>query len=243
MDDLTEQLRRLAERLAVEAGDILLKIDTGRVSSKSSPTDLVTDADHAAEHHIFTALQRARPDDTIVAEEGSIQTGTTGIEWVVDPLDGTVNYVYGFPHWCVSIGIEGAARLGVIHDPNRNETFSDARTLEPSAKTDLAGALIATGFSYRAEIRARQAAVAAELLPQVRDIRRAGSCALDLAWVACGRLDGFYEEDVKRWDTSAGMALVQAAGGYARQHGPLTFAAGTEELLAKLEEKVLSNYP
>lgn len=239
MEDLTRELRVLAERLAVEAGEILLKMTTGRVSTKSTPTDLVTDADRAAEHHIFSVLQRERPDDSIIAEEGSVQEGNSGIQWVVDPLDGTVNYVYGYPHWCVSIGVEGAARLGVIHDPNRNETFSDPGLLRPSTKTDLADSLIATGFAYAAGTRARQAAIAAELLPQVRDIRRAGSCALDLAWVAVGRVDGFYEEAVQRWDTSAGIALVQAAGGCARQHGPLTVAAGTEELLEKLEEKVL----
>ncbi|MEX2586609.1 MAG: inositol monophosphatase family protein [Actinomycetota bacterium] len=239
MEGLAEQLRTLAERLAVEAGEILLEMDMGRVSAKSTPTDLVTDADRAAEHHIFSALQQHRPDDVIVAEEGSGQDGASGIRWVVDPLDGTVNYVYGYPHWCVSIGIEGAVRLGVIHDPNRNETFSDPGLLTPSTKTDLSDSLIATGFAYSAEVRARQAAIAAELLPQVRDIRRAGSCALDLAWVAMGRLDGFYEEAVQRWDTSAGVALVQAAGGCARQHGPLTVAAGNEQLLEKLEAKVV----
>lgn len=240
MDDQSlPELRALAERLAREAGEILLKMEMGRVSSKSTPTDLVTDADRAAEHHIFSALQLARPDDSIIAEEGSIQKGTSGIEWVIDPLDGTVNYVYGLPHWCVSIGVEGAVRLGVVHDPNRNETFSDPLDLNPSTKTELSDALIATGFAYSAQTRARQAAKAAELLPQVRDIRRAGSCALDLAWVAAGRLDGFYEEAVKRWDTSAGIALVRAAGGSARQHGPLTVAAGNEELLEKLEDLVL----
>lgn len=238
-EELTRQLRALAERLAVETGEILLEMKMGRVSAKSTPTDLVTDADRAAEHHIFSALQVERPNDSIVAEEGSGQEGDTGIQWVVDPLDGTVNYVYAYPHWCVSIGIEGAVRLGVIHDPNRNETFSDPDLLTPSSKTDLSDSLIATGFAYAAETRARQAAIAAELLPQVRDIRRAGSCALDLAWVAMGRLDGFYEEAVQRWDTSAGIALVQAAGGCARQHGPLTVAAGNEELLEKLEKKVV----
>ena len=226
--------------LATEAGEILLGMGTGgRTSSKSSPTDLVTDADRAAEQHIFNKLQKLRPDDSIVAEEGSGQTGTSGIEWVIDPLDGTVNYVYGFPHWCVSIGVEGAERLGVIHDPSRGETFADPSDLEPSHKTDLADSLIGTGFAYSSGTRARQAKTVANLLPIVRDIRRVGSCALDLAWVACGRLDGFYEEGVKHWDVSAGIALVNQAGGFARRHGPFTVAAGTLELLEKLEELVL----
>lgn len=228
--------------LATEAGEILLSMGKGGITtSKSTPTDLVTEADRAAERHIVDKLRRLRPDDAIVAEEGSGNRGTTGIRWVVDPLDGTVNYTYGFPHWCVSIGVEGAERLGVIHDPNRGETFADPDLLTPSRKTELADSLIGTGFAYSAETRARQAAVVANLLPVVRDIRRVGSCALDLAWVACGRLDGFYEEGVQHWDISAGIALVNDAGGLARTYGPLTLAAGTEELLEKLEKLVVKS--
>jgi myo-inositol-1(or 4)-monophosphatase len=236
---LADELRSIAVELATEAGDLLLSMEAGVISAKSSPTDPVSDADRAAERHIFEKLLKLRPDDSIVSEEGSINVGTTGVEWVIDPLDGTVNYVYGFPQWCVSIGIEGAERLGVVHDPNRRETFTDLGPHTASMKTELADSLIGTGFSYSVEIRSRQAALVAEILPKVRDIRRAGSCALDLAWVACGRLDGFYEEDVRRWDTSAGIALVQAAGGFAEQVGPVTFAAGTRELLEKLQELVL----
>lgn len=236
---LKDELRAIAVELATEAGQILLTMEAGLISAKSSPTDLVSDADRAAELHIFENLMKLRPDDSIIAEEGSGNAGTSGIEWVVDPLDGTVNYIYGLPHWCVSIGIEGAERLGVIHDPNRRETFTDLGPLEPSRKTELADSLIATGFSYSVQIRTRQAALVSEILPKVRDIRRAGSCALDLAWVACGRLDGFYEEDVRHWDTSAGIAIVQGAGGFAEQRGPVTFAAGTKELLEKLQDLVL----
>lgn len=225
--------------LATGAGAILLSTRTGRISTKSSPTDLVTDADRAAERHIFGKLLQARPRDCIMSEEGSVNEGSSGVRWVVDPLDGTVNYVYGIPHWCVSIGVEGAARLGVVHDPNRNETFADGACLTPSRKTELSGSLIGTGFAYSAETRSRQAQILNRVLPRVRDIRRAGSCALDLAWVACGRLDGFYEEGVRQWDVSAGIALIQAAGGHVRVHGELTVAAGTEELLAGLEALVL----
>jgi myo-inositol-1(or 4)-monophosphatase len=233
------QLRALAVRLAREAGDILLGMDAGRTGWKSSVTDLVTDADRAAERHIFQELQSLRPDDSVKAEEGSVNVGPSGIEWVVDPLDGTVNFVYDFPHWCVSIGVEGKVRLGVVHDPSRGETFTDADGLTPSPKTELADSLIATGFSYRSDVRARQAAVTAKVLPLVRDIRRAGSAALDLAWVACGRLDGYYEEDMRHWDVSAGMAIVEGAGGFVRRHGTMTVAAGTKELLEKLEDLVL----
>ncbi len=237
---LKEQLRSLGVELATEAGEILLTMGTGGVTtSKSTPTDLVTEADRAAERHIVDKLRRLRPHDAIIAEEGSANEGTSGIRWVVDPLDGTVNYTYGFPHWCVSIGVEGSERLGVVYDPSRRETFADPSRLTPSRKVDLADSLIGTGFAYSAETRARQAATVANLLPIVRDIRRVGSCALDLAWVACGRLDGFYEEGVQHWDVSAGIALVNDAGGVARTHGPMTVAAGTEELLVKLEELVL----
>lgn len=237
---LRRELTELAVELATEAGEILMKMGRGGVTtSKSTPTDLVTEADRAAEHHIVSRLRALRPEDAIIAEEGSGNPGTTGIRWVIDPLDGTVNYTYGFPHWCVSIGVEGSERLGVIHDPSRGETFADLTLLTPSRKTDLADSLIGTGFAYSAETRARQAAIVADLLPVVRDIRRAGSCALDLAWVACGRLDGFYEEGVQHWDISAGIALVNDAGGVARTHGPMTLAAGTQELLEKLEKRVL----
>lgn len=239
MSEEADELRALAVELAREAGDILLAKEIGRVQSKSSPTDLVTDADREAERHIFEKLLSRRPDDSIKAEEGSVNRGSSGVEWIIDPLDGTVNFVYGFPQWCVSVGVEGRIRLGVVHDPNRRETFTDADPLTPSRKTDLADSLIATGFSYSVDIRARQAQLVAKVLPLVRDIRRAGSCALDLAWVACGRLDGYYEEDVRHWDVSAGMALIESSGAIVRRHGTLTVAAGTEELLKKLEDLVV----
>lgn len=232
-------LRKLAVALAREAGEIILAARPTGQATKSTPTDLVTDADRAAERHIVEQLRLHRPDDSILAEEGSLHEGTSGLRWVIDPLDGTVNYVFGIPHWCISIGLEGSARLGVVHDPNRSETFTDADNLRPSTKTDLADAMVGTGFSYSAQMRARQAEVLRRVLPRVRDIRRAGSMALDLAWVACGRLDAFYEDDSHHWDVSAGIALIEAAGGVARLHGALMVASGTEPLLEKLEALVL----
>jgi myo-inositol-1(or 4)-monophosphatase len=232
-------LRALAVDLALAAGELLLKsAPTGQVA-KSSPTDLVTDADRNAEEFIVGRLREERPDDSIISEEGSLQEGTSAIRWVIDPLDGTINFVYGIPQWSVSIGIEGAVRAGIVHDPNRGETFTDSDPLRPSKKTDLADSLIATGFSYSAATRARQAEVLARVLPRVRDIRRAGSCALDLAWVAAGRFDGFYEEDTHHWDISAGIALIESAGGAVRTHESLTIAAGNKTLLSSLESLVL----
>lgn len=232
-------LRSLAVDLAQGAGELLLKsLPTGQ-SSKSSPTDLVTDADRDTEQYIVERLRAERPDDSILAEEGSLHEGSSGIRWVIDPLDGTVNFVYGIPQWSVSIGVEGAVRLGVVHDPNRRETFTDAGELRASTKTVLASALVGTGFSYSSKRRRHQAAVLQRVLPRVRDVRRAGSCALDLAWVAAGKLDAFYEEDTHHWDISAGIALIQSAGGFVRTHGDTTIAAGTKSLLNALESLVL----
>jgi myo-inositol-1(or 4)-monophosphatase len=234
-----DELRALAVSLAEEAGALLLRAGPTGVGSKSTPTDLVTDADRAAEELVVGRLAELRPDDSVVAEEGSLCTGRSGVTWVVDPLDGTVNFVYGIPHWCVSIGVEGAVRLGVIHDPSRGETFTDADTLTPSTRTDLERAMIGTGFSYSSQVRARQAEVLRHVLPRVRDIRRGGSMALDLAWTACGRLDGFYEEDSHHWDVSAGIAIIEAAGGRVRTYGSLVVAAGTPELFGALEAMVV----
>jgi myo-inositol-1(or 4)-monophosphatase len=231
-------LRKLAVDLAEGAGHLLLDaVPTGQ-HAKTSPTDLVTDADLAAERYIVERLRAERPEDAIIAEEGSLHDGGSGITWVIDPLDGTINFVYGIPQWCVSIGVEGTERLGVIHDPTRRETFTDGDRFHPSQKSELSSALIGTGFSYSATTRARQAQVLGRVLPKVRDVRRAGSCALDLAWVACGRFDAFYEEDTHHWDISAGIAIVEAAGGTVRTFGSLTMAAGNADLLDQLERLV-----
>lgn len=236
---LPEELRRLAVDLARGAGKILLGARYTELETKSSPTDPVTDADRAAERYIFDRLRSERPMDSILAEEGSRQEGPSGITWVVDPLDGTVNYVYDIPQWAVSIGVEGNVRAGVIHDPSKDEMFTDADDLRPSQKTDLSQALVGTGFAYSSKVRERQAAVAARVIPQVRDIRRAGSCALDLAWVADGRLDAFYEESVNSWDISAGIAIIQAAGGHVILEEDLIVAAGNTELAEKLRALVV----
>ena len=238
---MTEEPRELAVRLARSAGDLLKESSPTGQLSKTSPTDLVTDADRAAETLIVETIRRERPDDSILAEEGSLHEGSSGIRWVIDPLDGTINFVYGIPQWCVSIGVEGALKAGVIHDPSRDETFTDTDSLTPSHKTALEGALIGTGFSYSSEVRRRQAGTLQRVLPYVRDIRRAGSCALDLAWVACGRLDAFYEDDTHAWDISAGVAICEAAGASVHLDGALTMAAGTPELLDKLAALVIDS--
>lgn len=220
----------LAERAARAAAEVLLERFGGPVrglDSKTSATDPVSDADREAERAIRELLEAERPQDGLLGEEGSRQAGESGRRWVVDPLDGTVNYLYGIPQWCVSVALEDGegALLGVVLDPLRDELFSASRGLGASVNGEqvrvsgageLARALVATGFSYEPERRAEQAAVASRVLPRVRDIRRAGSAALDLAWVAAGRLDGFYERGVKPWDWAAGRLLVEEAGGATR---------------------------
>jgi myo-inositol-1(or 4)-monophosphatase len=219
------QLLEIAERAARAGAAVLLehegRRDAETIRTKSSPTDLVSDADVAAERAIRAVLERERPDDAIVGEEGADEPGRSGVRWVVDPLDGTVNYLFGIRQWCVSIASEGAAEVGVILDPPRGECFRvaggqqptlDGRPLSASRRTDLSTALVATGFGYEAGVRAVQARQVAELLPQVRDIRRLGSAALDLAWTAAGRYDAYYERGVQHWDVAAGLLLCAGAG-------------------------------
>ena len=217
-----EDLLGVATDCAHAAGGVLLeRYERGArgVETKSSATDMVSEADLEAERAIRGLLAERRPDDAIVGEEGDDRAGTSGLRWIVDPLDGTTNYLFGLPQWSVSVACEGHA--GVVLDPVSGECFrvrAGARAtlgdaeLAGSTRTDLATALVATGFAYEAGTRAAQGRVVARLLPRVRDIRRMGSAALDLAWTAAGRYDAYYEHGVKLWDVAAGRMLCEAAG-------------------------------
>ena len=198
------------------------------VLTKTTDTDLVSDADRAAEKLIVELIARAFPNDAIVGEEGASMSGTSGRRWIVDPLDGTTNFVYGFDAFCVSVGVEDdhGPLAGCVHDPVREETFSALRdrgaelngsAVEPAATGDLGRALVGTGFSYRADQREWQAAVVSHLLPRVRDIRRVGSAALDLCWVAAGRLDAHVERGLAPWDHAAGALIAEEAGAAVRR--------------------------
>lgn len=247
-----DELLDVATRAAVAAGAELLRRagNIRDVRSKSSATDPVSEADHASERLLTELLTSARPDDGLLGEEGARRTGSTGLRWVVDPLDGTVNYLYGLPAWSVSVACEDdtGAVVGVVHDPLAGETFRAARgrgawlgeqRLEVRDPVPLERALIATGFAYLVESRARQAAVVAKLLPRVRDIRRAGSAALDLCSVAAGRVDGYYEDNTSRWDWAAGALIAAEAGALVSPYGVGVIAAGPAlhpELVAALEE-------
>jgi len=222
----TEELLDVAQAAARAAGAVLVERFGGpnvEVRAKSTPTDLVSEADLAAERALREVLGARRPDDAVLGEEGGEHGGSSGLRWVVDPLDGTVNYLFGIPHWSVSVACEdaGGALAGVVHDPLRGETFAavrggpatlDGRPVEASRRDDLATAMVATGFAYDAEVRALQAQVIARLLPRVRDVRRLGSAALDLAWTACGRYDAYFERGLNPWDRAAGALLCDRAG-------------------------------
>ena len=219
-------LEALAVQLARKAGATITAMRTEAVRSaetKSSPTDPVTAADRAAEDVIVTGILAARPDDSIVGEEGTDRSGTSGVRWYVDPIDGTANYLYGVPFFSVAIGaeVDGEMEVGVVLDAVSGELFRARRgegarlgdtSLSASATTDLGSCLLGTGFSYHPLRRRRQAEILVEVLPQVRDIRRFGSAALDLCWVAAGRLDAYYEAGLNPWDYKAGWLVATEAG-------------------------------
>jgi myo-inositol-1(or 4)-monophosphatase len=223
-----DELELLAIALeAAQAGaDQLMARFGGRargVQSKSTPTDLVSEADVAAEQAVRAVLGRLRPADTVLGEEEGA-SGSGELRWLVDPLDGTINFLFGIPAFAVSVACESTAAgtlAGVVLDPVRRECFAAVATGEAtlngevvraSTRSKLSTAMLATGFSYDAGMRQRQAAVLARVLPRVRDIRRVGAAALDLAWCACGRFDAYYERGVHAWDVAAGALLARRAG-------------------------------
>ena len=245
LDDDLDGLLEVAVDLARRAGALALTMREGisADATKSSPTDVVTAADRAVERLLLDGLRDARPDDGVLGEEGASRTGRTGLRWVVDPVDGTVNYLYGLPNWSVSVAVERdrSELVGVVFDPVRDELFSAVRgrgsrlgdrPLACTSATDLAQSLVATGFGYDARRRAAQAAALSTVLPRVRDLRRFGSSALDLCAVAAGRLDGYFEQGLSPWDLAAGGLVAREAG--ARVEGldgspagfPLVVAAG-----------------
>ena len=196
-------------------------------------------------------ISKRYPDDSIQGEEGANQKGTSGRVWIIDPLDGTTNFLFGIPAWAISIACQDTEGplVGCVFDAKRKELFLASRNkgatlngqqIQVSTRNDLAHSLIATGFSYKSSLRRLQAQQLTSLIPYVRDIRRSGSAALDLAWVSCGRLDGFYESGLGAWDWAAGSLLVTEAGGSFKQtispHGLEQIVAANSILGSKLEE-------
>ena len=218
-------LEHVAARVAAAAAQSI-RHRLGRtqtVETKSSPTDVVTAADVEVETFIRAELLAATRGAAIRGEERAPVTGTTSIGWVVDPIDGTVNFLYDLPVMSVSIAatIDGEVVAGAVADVLRGEIFSgsagtgvrrDGVPVAPSEETNLSDALVATGFSYTSEVRHREGAIVARVLPAARDIRCFGSAALHLCWVACGRLEAFYQSGLKEWDVAAGAFLAREAG-------------------------------
>jgi myo-inositol-1(or 4)-monophosphatase len=221
-----EELLELARRVAREAGARIQELRHQGVQvagTKSSDVDVVTLADEASERLIRQRLLTERPDDGFVGEEGDDVTGSSGVRWVVDPIDGTVNYLYGLPAYAVSVAaaVDGEVVAGVVLNPAMGEEFAAVRgggatrngePVRVRPFVSLEQSLFATGFSYEQPVRARQAGAVARVLPRVRDVRRLGSCALDLCGVACGRFDGYAEEGVNEWDFAAGALVAEEAG-------------------------------
>ena len=221
------ELLALASRLAVHAGTTTA---TGRrergvqaADTKSTATDMVTEFDRAAEELIVGGLRAARPHDGIVGEEGTDTVGTSGVDWLVDPIDGTTNFLYGLPGWAVSIAARssGGTRVGAVYVPATDELFTarvghgahlNGEPIACSATTDVALALVATGFGYQPERRRVQAVRVAGLLPRVRDLRRFGAASVDLCHVAAGRVDAYYEQWLGPWDIAAGELIAREAG-------------------------------
>ena len=222
------------------------------VERKSSRTDMVSDADKDAEALIRDLLAAERPDDGLLAEEGSRSDAASGRRWVVDPLDGTTNYLYRFPAWNVSVALEDGdgSLVGVVHDPLRGETFTavrgggarmGGRVLAVTPGRPLGEALVGTGFSYRSAERAVQAGRLTRVLPAVRDVRRLGSAALDLCWVAAGRLDGYYETGLNPWDRAAGELVARESGARVRELSPGGLIVAGPDLIGPLARLVLGD--
>ena len=225
-DTTGEHLRALAETLAREAGDMALagrKSGDVTASTKSSPTDMVTQFDQASEHMITAGLRTHRPDDGIIGEEGAEQAGTSGLTWHIDPIDGTSNFFFDIPMWAVSIGVadELGPLAGAVYAPALGEMFSasrghgatlNGRPISVRRNDRLTDAMLCTGFSYRVHERPANAQRVARMITQVRDIRRFGAAAIDLCFVACGRLDAYFEEHLHSWDLVAGQIIATEAG-------------------------------
>lgn len=237
-DALAAELEALAADVARSAGRLVVdeRPDAVEVATtKSSATDVVTVMDQRSQDHLIARLREARPDDSVLGEESGGAVGTSGITWVIDPIDGTVNYLYGIPAYAVSVAAvvgdprtAGAWRpfVGAVYNPVTDELHlaragGGARVIRaggvehplvPTGCTELGQALVGTGFGYAAERRERQGRLVLELLPQIRDIRRIGSAALDLCAVGAGLLDAYYETGLNPWDLAAGWLVATEAG-------------------------------
>jgi myo-inositol-1(or 4)-monophosphatase len=250
------------EKVAVEAARAAARVHQSGalkdlcVESKADASDLVTRIDREAESALVHVIACARPDDSIISEEGASRAGSSGVTWVIDPLDGTANLVHSHPHHAVAVGVlvDGRRRLGVVLDSSDGRLYvgaagrgatCDGAALAASRESKLMAALVGTGFLPNAQVRVQQAEILKSVLPKVRDIRRSGSPALDLCSVAAGRLDAYYEFGLGAWDITAGALIAEAAGAYVLEisgeplPSPLLIA-GSKALVASLSELLKS---
>lgn len=237
--------RQAGEEAAREAGALLrARLHADHQIRHKGDIDIVTEVDLASERLIRERLLDRFPEHSFIGEEGGVsRTGSSEYRWIVDPIDGTTNFAHGFPFFCVSIGLEihGDLAVGVVYDPNRDEMFSaqrgggatmNGRAIRVTARNDLRQSLLATGFPYEREGFDRALRGFERMSLASLAVRRAGSAALDLCYVACGRLDGYWEFVVKPWDVAAGVLLVEEAGGCVTRINAGTFSVECGEVLA-----------
>lgn len=219
-----ESLLQLAHRIALEAGAVLMERPVAfEISAKSNALDIATQMDRNSEKLIVDSILEVRPEDGIVGEEGSSRPSKSGITWVIDPVDGTVNYLYGLPGWNVSIGVRDhiGSLVGVVHAPTLNATWTASRgcgaffngeRIRCNDPITLDNALVGSGFAYDVRKRVEQGRIIAELLPQIRDLRRMGSSAVDVCYVAMGAFDAYFESGLFEWDYAASSLIATEAG-------------------------------
>ena len=253
-DDLLD----IARTIALEAAELAVtrrRAGVSVVATKSNAVDIVTQVDRDVESLIRRRLTELRPGDGFYGEESGAEKGTTGLTWVVDPIDGTVNFLYGLPNYGVSIAVVDGdpdpltwtALAGCVANPETGDLYAASagggaslndQPISVLAAPPLSQALVATGFVYDVATRVHQGEVAARLLSEVRDIRRMGSCALDLCAVASGRIDAYYESTLSPWDHAAGVLIAQEAGALVKGWGEKN--AGRELILAGAPETVVA---
>ena len=246
-----EALKDLAVEIAKSAGALLMqRPEQLDISTKSSDIDIVTQMDRASERFIVDAILKARPDDGIIGEEGADRASKSGYTWVIDPIDGTVNYLYNMAGWSVSIAVkdQNGTLVGVVYSPTIDSLYTATRgggaflngsKISCNDPIELNRALIATGFAYRSELRKEQVVQFNDLILKIRDYRRNGSAAIDICHVASGQVDGYYEMGLLEWDRAAAELIASEAGAKISVHGELTIAAGPY-LYGKLSEVLLS---
>ena len=260
-----QALLEIARDVALTAGELVVRRRAEGVTVadlKSSPVDVVTAADRECETLIRSLLAEARPEDGFFGEEGAEDAGTSGLTWIVDPIDGTVNYLYNIPHYAISIAVVSGgtdpltwtALAGCVLNPVSGEiytasagggAFLGTEPLVPAPGVELSQALVGTGFSYSAEDRAVQGAIVAQLLPEVRDIRRFGAASLDICAVASGRLNAYYERGLSPWDHAAAGLIAREAGASIRGRNGQSpnkdfFLAGEESVANALEKRLVA---